>query len=422
MTQSAKRIDGWVHSQITEEEICLWREHPCNTDGDLRILLFRKPDVVVGEYPFPEGIATHQRLVDPFGDRIGLILDRECTYMSKEHWFRPNVMFDSNAIDVMVQASKAMKGDQLKEVPKWGLVDPIVASRYDLNLDFYVYETLRTNGVSEATLDGLIDPVARIFEIGNCQREPWLKERKLVVDLDSVRDVFEAESVRDFKGLAKAHINLLLGRWKDGMSETFEQWESASYLMLLKTIALSSNSTKPVVKKMEQLRAFEVETLGVSFMREKLFAALFLEGRYQPARDFILKDLKKSGLRAKLRGSARDLLLPRFAERFLSANLAKSKILVPHILTFDRPLLGLASPIRIHHMYSRIGESAWSIVYDFEHLKKQFAKPISLDVINALASTPRMAVSSHRNISGVEIKEIMDVLEKQVANWLCVNL
>ncbi|WP_316411398.1 hypothetical protein [Mesoterricola sediminis] len=337
-----------------------------------------------------------------------------------EHRIRPIIMFDSNAIDFMIHPSRAENEEKAGAGSNWDLENAIVASGYGLNIDFYVYEVFMTNGISKEVLERLVDPIEQLFKLQNCQQEPWIRERKRVVDLNSAKQVFEEAGVKDFRGLAKVHIDMLLARWKNGMAVTFKHWESASYVMLLKAVQLGADSAKETVEKMELLWEFELEVLGVSFMREKIFAALYMEGRSQPARDFIFKNIRQSGLRRKLRGSARDLLLPRFAERSLVAHLGQGEFLIPHLLTFDRPLLGLSNPIQLHHLYCRNGDRAWTVVYDFEHLRTELLKAVSAEVLETLLSNPGRACPEKKGLSGMEWDSLVENLESQVSRLLRV--
>ncbi len=408
-------IDRHVVSAFSGAEIQFWEDFPGNENGAMEMVLFRTPTWTSDDRGILNGLDEHPQLINSFGSDGPILLNQETLSCERKFRLCPTILLDSNAVSSMSKVYDAFSSGRALNANLLETVDRVVAARFELSVDFYCYETFASNGASEEVVSNLRGPVSKVFEISNCDRDQFLSHHQLISHPEAKEKALGKEGVDSFDGLAKVHIKMLQERWENGLKDVFSRTQLASGLLLMKAVHLKECAPSGLEEMIQRYLSFEEECFGISFLRERVFALLYLSGRSQPARDFIRQGLKGMGLRSKLRNSARDLFLPRFGEMIFKTHLRDEEFHIPYIFTHDQAFLEISSPLRTRAFFRRGGDTAWCAYMDPDFLEVALSRNVSIEMMELMLATRPIRRRRDNPPSEKHLMELLQRLEPEVA-------
>jgi hypothetical protein len=386
-------------------------------DRESKVWVFR--DDVPSKFlrtPFCAGLDDFRiEVLDLFRGRHPLLINYESLTTEIQLPFRPTAILDSNIVSYMhqyVTSDPLLTASRRKTVGE--LLRFLIKARLDYNPFFYYIEGSARNDLS--SLRDYATPFSEsILRLHTMDTAHFLATGQIKVD-EEVLELYKNEfGASEFPELAAEHAKRMV------RPVDFElEWRSKiSYASLLKIALIHRSSSRGVVKKYEELRAFMEVTFNIAIGIERMLALHYFSGQFQ---NFIPIQKGANSERAlkRVRAAAWDFLLLELPS-FMLVQDPSDGICFGFPCTGDRALssIGRACSIQAVMGFTPKANKPLPVLgYDLSILERD----IGVDVVRRITdadfewqcSRRERDLESETHISFEGLEELIEELEQQV--------
>lgn len=357
-------------------------------------------------------------IIDQFSGKQPLLMSRHTLHGESKIGFLPTILLDSNIVSCLHEyRTKPVfrKSEIGQSVRK--LLEKFIETGYDYNPVFYFAEAVAKNDL-DTLWPYAKEMAATIFTLHSMDEAHFLETDEITHNEEAVSHYLDRFGVSDFSKVPEAFLNhAFCSADHSDLKSTCD----GIYAVLLKMILIHLTSRVSIIGKLEQLKSFLDDELGVQMAREFLIAADYFSGncdRFIPLK----KQSKWKEHRPKLMASAWDILLLRIPELLLSQG-DHNEVALGYICTAEKALRVISKLFTIKAvscMPPDVTTPIPMIDYDFSRIEQKFGSHITAR-IEQVAPSLLNAASNRGKLSKApktQLSPLIASLEEQVCS-LC---